>query len=98
MEDNQTSKQLVEGFAVAATAMSLSATDPRISLPIRGAAAILALVARIMEGRSLDESRAILEKIATDGVKPIGQDELDAQGRAVLAWIDEEEDELDDAS
>jgi len=85
--DTQTSKQFIDGLAIAAKAVATTTIDPRVSLPVHGAAMLLSLIGRLLETRSADEARAILETIVAEGTKPISEAELQAQAERVIAEL-----------
>lgn len=78
---------VLEGLAVAAQAIATSATDPTTKRAATGAALLIALVERVLAGRTVDEAKAILEALVADGVKPISGDELAAQAAAIVAKL-----------
>ena len=82
-----TAKSIIRGFAVAAKAIANATTDRKVKLAAEGAATVLALAEAMLEGRTVDEAKAVLEALVKDGVKPIGQDELDAQVADTVAKL-----------
>jgi len=77
-------REIVQGFSVAAQALSGAASDPRVKLAAKAAARLLGTVARLLERRSAEELTATLEGILEDGAQPITDAELDAQAKAVI--------------
>jgi len=80
-------KDILNGLAAAAQALANSSTDPAVKASASGAAMFIALVGRILEGRTPEEAKAILEDLLKNGVKPITNADLDEQAKKIVAEI-----------
>lgn len=80
-------QEILTGLAAAAQAIANSSTDPTVKASAASAAVFIALVGRVLEGRTPDEAKAVLEGLLKDGVQPITGAELDAQAAKVIADI-----------
>ena len=76
---------ILTGFATAAQAIANESTDPVVKASAAGAAVLIALVARLLDGRTPAEAKAILETLLKEGVTPISDADLDAQAKKIVA-------------
>lgn len=83
-------QEILDGLAAAAQAMANTSKDPLVKASANGAAVLVSLVGRVLEGRTPDEAKAVLESLLKDGVKPITQNELDEQAKKIIADITNE--------
>lgn len=80
-------QDVLNGLAAAAQALANSSTDPAVKASASGAAVLIALVGRILEGRTPAEAKAVLEDLLKNGVKPITGDDLDKQAKKIVEEI-----------
>lgn len=80
-------QEVLTGLAAAAQAIANSSTDPTVKASATGAAVLIALVGRVLEGRTPEEAKAVLEGLLKDGVQPITETELDDQAKKIIADI-----------
>lgn len=82
-----TTRDIIHGFAVAAQALANGSRDLRVSVPARGAATLLNMVAKLLDKRSQEEVAQVLRRILKEGATPIDDAELDAQEAAIIAEL-----------
>lgn len=80
-------QEILDGLAAAAQVMANNSTDPVVKASASGAAVLISLVGRMLEGRTPEEAKAVLENLLKNGVQPITQDELDDQAAKIIADI-----------
>ena len=83
-------QEILDGLAAAAQVMANTSKEPLVKASANGAAVLISLVGRVLEGRTPDEAQAVLESLLKDGVKPITQNELDEQAEKIIADITNE--------
>jgi hypothetical protein len=82
-----TVQDVLNGLAAAAQALANSTSDPVVKASASGAAVFIALIGRVLEGRTPEEAKAVLEGLLKTGVKPITNDDLDAQAKQIVDQI-----------
>lgn len=80
-------QEILDGLAAAAQVMANNSNDPVVKASASGAAVLISLVGRMLEGRTPDEAKAILQDLLKNGVQPITSDELDEQAKKIIADI-----------
>lgn len=83
-------QELLHGLAVAAHSIGQSSTDPKVKVSAEGAAVLLSLLERVVEGRTVEEAKQVLHSLLLDGVKPISSQELDDQARKITESLKRE--------
>lgn len=78
---------ILTGFATAAQAIANESTDPVVKASAASAAVLIALVARLLDGRTPDEAKAILETLLKEGVTPITEQDLNDQVKKIKAEL-----------
>jgi hypothetical protein len=80
-------QEILDGLAAAAQVMANNSTDPVVKASASGAAVLISLIGRVLEGRTPEEAKAVLEGLLKDGVLPITKDVLDEQAKKIIADI-----------
>ena len=77
-------QEIITGLAAAAQAMANSSSDPALKVSASSAAVLIALVGRVLEGRTPDEAKEVLEELLRTGVRPISALDLENQARKII--------------
>lgn len=80
-------KDILAGFATAAQAIANESSDPVVKASASSAAVLIALVARLLDGRTPAEAKSVLEALLKDGVTPITEADLEAQAQKIIAGL-----------